>query len=94
VRSFKGADCDTDHCVVIEMFRESLAVGTQSVRKFHISAGDQPQDCSLDRAATGPEFIELTRLNYKQRKKHTKSHGTMKKVASPRSERKYIVFLT
>jgi len=39
-------------------------------------------------------FIELTRLNYKQRKKHAKTHGTMKKFANPRSDRKYIAFLT
>ena len=94
VRSFKGADCDTDYCVVIEMFRESLAVGKQSAQRFDISAGEQPQDCSLDRAATVPEFIELTRLIYKERKKHTKILGAMKKVASPRLERKYIAFLT
>ena len=59
-----------------------------------ISADWQPQTYGLHRAATGPEFIELTRLNHKERKKHTKTHSAMKKVASPRLERKYIAFLT
>jgi len=35
VRSFSGADCDTDHCLVVAKFRERLAVGKQAAQKFH-----------------------------------------------------------
>jgi len=34
VRSFRGADCDTDHYLVIVKVRERLAVGKQAAQKF------------------------------------------------------------
>jgi len=34
VRSFRGGDCDTDHCLVIAKFRERLAVGKQAAQMF------------------------------------------------------------
>jgi hypothetical protein len=32
--SFRGADCVTDHCVVVEKAREILAVIKQAAQKF------------------------------------------------------------
>jgi len=34
VQSFRGADCDTDHYLVIAKVRERLAVGKQAAQKF------------------------------------------------------------
>ena len=34
VRSFREADCDTDHYLVIAKVRERLAVGKQAAQKF------------------------------------------------------------
>jgi len=85
----------TSHSPLLENRKQSqLTIIYPTGFEPTISADWQPQTYDLDRAASGPEFIELTRLNHKERKKHTKTHGAMKKAASPRSERKYIAFLT
>jgi len=34
VQSFRGADCDTDHYLVIAKVRERLAVGKQAAQRF------------------------------------------------------------
>jgi len=34
MRSFRGADCDADHCLVIAKVREKLAVGKQAAQRF------------------------------------------------------------
>jgi hypothetical protein len=36
VYSFRGADCDTDHYLVIAKVRERLAVSKQAAQKFDV----------------------------------------------------------
>jgi len=36
VRSFRGAECDTDHYLVVAEVREKLAVSKQVARKFDV----------------------------------------------------------
>jgi len=35
IRSFRGADCDTDHYLVVAKVRARLAVNKQAAQKFH-----------------------------------------------------------
>jgi hypothetical protein len=36
VRSFRGADCDTDHYLLVAKVRERLAVSKQAAQKFDV----------------------------------------------------------
>ena len=58
-----------------------------------ISADELPQTYGLGRAATGIEIHWTYETELQAKKKHTKTHGHVKKIANPRSERKYIAFL-
>jgi hypothetical protein len=36
IRSFRGADCDTDHYLVVAKVQERLAMSKQTMHRFHM----------------------------------------------------------
>jgi hypothetical protein len=44
VRSFRAADCDTYHSLVVAKFMERLRVNKQGSHKFHMGGGVQSQE--------------------------------------------------
>jgi len=48
VRSFRGVDCDTDHYLVVEKVKESLAVSQQAAQKFDVEIFNNRQLSELE----------------------------------------------
>jgi len=48
VPSFRGADCDTDHCLVVEKVKETLAVSKRVAQKSHVERYNFKKIIELD----------------------------------------------
>jgi hypothetical protein len=60
VFSFGGADCDTDHCLVVAKVRERLAVNKQAAQNFDVERFNL-------RTLNELEFRKNIRLRYQTR---------------------------
>jgi hypothetical protein len=68
LRSFKGDDCDTDHCVVVEKVWEGLAVSKQATHKFDVERYNLRKRSELEvrkqyRIKISKRFVTLQNLN-------------------------------
>jgi len=68
VRSFRGADCDTDHYLVIANVRERLAVGKQAAQsfnrqRFNLSKLNEPEVREHYQIEITNRFAALENLN-------------------------------
>jgi hypothetical protein len=68
VQSFRGADCDTDHYLVVAKVRERLAVSKQVAQKFYVERFNLKKLSELEvmkqyQIKTSNRFASLENLN-------------------------------
>ena len=90
VRSFRGADCDTDHCLVVAKVRERLAVRKQAARK---SDGGRFNRRKLNDLEVRKQYpIEITNRfealeNVREDEDINRGWRALKKISKPQLQR-------
>ena len=93
MRSFRGADCDTDHSLVIAKVRERLAVGKQTAQwfdrqRFNLRNLNEPEVREEYQTEITNRFAALKNLNDDE--DVTRTWENIKEISKPQRKRVWV----